>query len=77
MIPQKWKPVFGKDHAQIKINDGSDSTQLGQTLVVEFPQEFSIPGPGTQLWRPTVSAPPADFKSRNRLRPIAEKFEIR
>jgi para-aminobenzoate synthetase/4-amino-4-deoxychorismate lyase len=31
--PEKWEPVFGKDHAQRNRNgDGSDPTQLNQTL---------------------------------------------
>jgi len=30
--PEKWAPVFGKDHAQKKLSDGSDSTELDQTL---------------------------------------------
>jgi CheY-like chemotaxis protein len=35
--PEKWRPVFGTDHAKNKMTDGPDSAKLDQTLVWRHP----------------------------------------
>jgi hypothetical protein len=52
MIPKSGYRFFGKDHAQAKINDGSDTAKLKQTLVRAPARGADQPGADYQCRRP-------------------------